>query len=134
MSTNYASGIYMLSRIPSVFLNYSGVPRVFQFSSSVASVSGHVVKYATETIDCASWKKNFVSYLTVSVVVLIFWWVFIRKIDRAMFVKEWFVQLGERKPILKTKITALNGGMLKGIEKHILQIWPEPAGQTTHEV
>jgi len=54
-------------------------------------------------------KKNFISYLAVSVVVLIFWWVFIRKIDRAMFAKEWFVQLGERKPILKTKIAALNG-------------------------
>ena len=41
------------------------------------------------------------SYLTVSVVIFICWWICIRKVDRAMFSKEWLVQFRERQPGLK---------------------------------
>ena len=111
------------------------VPRVFQYSSSVVRVSDHVqevIEYCSFQcyISCMQTmrqglltayfkKKNFISYLAVSVVVFICWWVCVWKIDRAMLAKEWLVQLGERKPILRTKITAINGRMLQGIEKHI---------------
>ena len=39
-------------------------------------------------------------YLTVSVVILICWWVCVGKINDTMLGKEWFVKLGESESVL----------------------------------
>ena len=46
-------------------------------------------------------KVHLSSYLAVSVVIFICWWICIRKVDRAMFSEEWLVQFRKSQPALK---------------------------------